>query len=205
MYRYLLLIVILFVATADMFGQSYGLAFNSHEVVQEKRTSLDLSPGDSLCFDQNLTLEFDLNFMSNREVYFGYIVRIINNDQNVDIICSQQQFKIVTGRQLTNIVFNIDWESLFNTWHTFRLTLDREKKAIGFFAQWKTGRHLPAATNRQLLPLFMGRQRRPSLYYPRYSADAHQEYPPAAAGQAEISLAAGRYRRHQQQRWGNGS
>ena len=132
MHRYLLSIIILIVASADIFAQSYGLAFNSHEVVQEKRTSLDLSPGDSLCFEDNLTLEFDLNFVPNRDVYFGYIVRIINNDQNVDIICSQQQFKIVTGRQLTNIVFNIDWESLFNNWHTFRLTLDRQKKQLVF-------------------------------------------------------------------------
>ena len=125
MHRYLLLMFILFVANADMFAQSYGLAFNSHEVVQEKRTSLDLSPGDSLCFDKDLTLGFDLNFVSNRDVYFGYILRIINNDQNVDIICSQQEFKIVTGRQLTNIVFTIQWGSLFNNWHNFRLQLQK--------------------------------------------------------------------------------
>jgi two-component SAPR family response regulator len=132
MHRYFLLIIILFVATADSIAQSYGLTFNSHEVVQEKRTSLDLSPGDSLCFEKNLTLEFDLNFLSDRDIYFGYIVRIINNDQNVDIICSQQQFKIVTGRQMTNIVFNIDWEELFNNWHKFQLTFDRNKKQLFF-------------------------------------------------------------------------
>ena len=138
MYRYFLPIIVLVAWYTGGMAQSYGLAFNSHEVVQEKRTSLDLSPGDSLCFNKNLTLEFDLNFMPNRDVYFGYIVRIINNDQNVDIICSQQQFKIVTGRQLTNIVFNIDWESLFNNWHTFRLTLDREKKQLIFFLNGKS-------------------------------------------------------------------
>src|SRR5688572_31674500 len=53
---------------------------------------------------------------------------LINNDQNIDIICSQQQFKIVTGRQLTNIVFNIDWNKLFNNWHKFQLSFDRDKK-----------------------------------------------------------------------------
>jgi two-component SAPR family response regulator len=137
MYRYLLLIIIFVVASADSIAQSYGLAFNSHEVVQEKRTSLDLSPGDSLCFDKDLTLEFDLNFVSNRDVYFGYILRIINNDQNVDIICSQQEFKIVTGRQLTNIVFTIQWESLFNNWHNFRLQLQKEKKQLAFFLNGK--------------------------------------------------------------------
>ena len=31
-------------------GQSYGLTFNSHENVLEKRTSLDISPDDSICF-----------------------------------------------------------------------------------------------------------------------------------------------------------
>jgi hypothetical protein len=137
MYRYFLLIIILLVATADSIAQSYGLAFKSHDVVQEKRTSLDLSPGDSLCFEKNLTLEFDLNFMSDYDVYFGYIVRIINNDQNVDIICSQQQFKIVTGRQLTNIVFNIDWNELFNNWHKFQLSFDRDKKQLFFFLDGK--------------------------------------------------------------------
>jgi hypothetical protein len=43
------------------YGQSYGLTFSSHENVLEKRTSLDISPDDSICFSKNFDLGFDIN------------------------------------------------------------------------------------------------------------------------------------------------
>src|SRR5579863_3346833 len=63
MKRLLFCIVVLLTIPASDFAQSYGLIFSSHEVVQEKRTSLDLSPDDSLCFAGNFDLSFDINFL----------------------------------------------------------------------------------------------------------------------------------------------
>lgn len=124
--------IIVFLNSGVALAQSYGLSFNSHDVVQEKRTSLDLSPADSICFDNKMTLEFDLHFMSNREVYFGYLVRIINGNQHFDIICSQQQFKVVSGQQLTSIAFSIDTFTLYNKWSKFSLSIDPATQHLQF-------------------------------------------------------------------------
>ena len=124
--------IFLFLTSGVALAQSYGLSFNSHDVVQEKRTSLDLSPGDSLCFEKKMTLQFDMRLMPNKPVYFGYLVRIINGNQNIDIICSQNQFKIVNGQQLTNIAFTIDTVTLYNKWSTFSLSIDLAARRLQF-------------------------------------------------------------------------
>lgn len=114
----------LFFLRNDTTAQSYGLAFSSYDAVQEKRTSLDLSPGDSLCFDSNAHMEFDLNFKANQSVYFGYIFRLINGGQNIDLICINNTFKMVVGQQQTGIVFDLDTFSLYNGWNRFSLFLN---------------------------------------------------------------------------------
>src|ERR1700760_4738864 len=84
-------------------AQSYGLVFGSHEVVQEKRTALDLSPDDSLCLGKEFTLSFDCNFLPRHEIYFGYIFRIIalgaGTEHNIDLIYNPalHAFKIIVG------------------------------------------------------------------------------------------------------------
>jgi len=123
--------VILFIPTSD-FAQSYGLIFNSHEVVQEKRTCLDLSPDDSLCFTKNFELQFDINFLPRQAIYFGYVVRIIavgNNTggyQNIDLIYNQQTstFKVIIGENFSGISFNVDSLKLFKVWNRFAIKCD---------------------------------------------------------------------------------
>ena len=123
--------VILFIPTSD-FAQSYGLIFNSHEVVQEKRTCLDLSPDDSLCFSKNFELQFDINFLPRQAIYFGYVVRIIavgNNTggyQNIDLIYNQQTstFKVIIGENFSGISFNVDSLKLFKVWNRFAIKCD---------------------------------------------------------------------------------
>jgi len=95
----------------------YGLQFNSHEVVLEKRTSLDLSPEDSFCFTKNFELRFDINFIPNNKTYFGYVVRIISNsNQNIDLIYDQKSksFKVINGENFSNISFTVDSPRLYN-------------------------------------------------------------------------------------------
>ena len=111
------------------FGQTYGLTFSSHEVVLEKRTSLDLSPDDSLCFSRNLDLGFDINFIPNHETYFGYVLRIINGkDLNIDLIYDQRSgmFKVIFGEKISDISFSIDSLQLYKAWTRLNLVFDLE-------------------------------------------------------------------------------
>jgi len=131
--------VFLFIPTSD-FAQSYGLIFNSHEVFQEKRTSLDLSPDDSLCFTKNFELQFDINFLPRHEIYFGYVIRIIalgNNagsPQNIDLIYNQQTstFKVIIGESFSGISFAVDSPKLFKEWNRFAIKCDLAAHTLRF-------------------------------------------------------------------------
>src|SRR5688500_5400060 len=98
-------------AVNAVLGQSYGLGFNSFEEVQDKRTGLDLSPDQQLCFDSDFELSFELSFLRNKKTYFGYIVRIIGNDrQNIDLIydnssVNRDHFKLIIGEQFSPNAF----------------------------------------------------------------------------------------------------
>lgn len=135
--------------TGDSYGQSYGLAFSSHEVFQDKRTSLDLSPDKTLCFKDNFDISFDLSFIPNHVIYFGYIMRIIeDDDRNIDLVYNAQankkHFNIIVDDRLTNIAFDID--KLFNQWNHLRIKFDTEHDRIilynGKVMYMATGLHL---------------------------------------------------------------
>jgi DNA-binding SARP family transcriptional activator len=120
--------------TNDSYGQSYGLAFSSHEVFQDKRTGLDLSPDKTLCFKDNFDISFDVTFLPNRAIYFGYIIRIIEDDKrNIDLVYNEQaaknHFNVIVGERLSKIAFDIDRDKLFNQWNkvTIKLDLDHDR------------------------------------------------------------------------------
>jgi len=122
-------LVVLFTLTRDCYGQSYGLAFSSHEVFQDKRTGLDLSPDKTLCFNGNFDISFDLSFIPNRSIYFGYIIRIIEDDKrNIDLVYNEQagknHFNVIVGDRLSKIAFDISPGQLFNEWNKVRLKFD---------------------------------------------------------------------------------
>jgi len=110
-------------------AQSYGLAFNSHETVAEKRTSLELAPGDSLCLEDKVQLDFDMNFIPNYQVYFGYILRIVNGTQNVDLIYDQRAllFRLTAGQNFSGLTFKLDSAHLFRLWNRLSFIIDRQK------------------------------------------------------------------------------
>lgn len=63
-----------------------GLYFSSHEVVQDKRTSLNLTPTRPFKFSDGFSLEFDANFRKG-DKYYGYIFRIIGDKKyNFDLV-----------------------------------------------------------------------------------------------------------------------
>src|SRR6266496_3665621 len=89
------------------FSRSYGLQFNSHEAFPEKRTSLELAPSDSLKFSDVVQLRFDMNFVQGHQIYFGYVLRIINDRQNIDIIYDESttKFRLINDQSFSGISF----------------------------------------------------------------------------------------------------
>jgi len=139
MRRYIYSISIAILFTVNGFAQSYGLTFNSHEVVQEKRTCLDLTPEDSLCLKKNFELTFDISFRSVHEITFGYIVRIIANNQNIDLIYNQptSTFKVIVGENFSGISFFLDSLKLYKEWNAFALKFDLENHTLSFAVNGK--------------------------------------------------------------------
>src|SRR5260370_8857234 len=152
-----ILLNILFILPGN--AQSYGLGFNSHEVVQDKRTTLDLSLNNVPSKD-NLEVSFDLSFIPNHEIYFGYILRLIGDDkQNIDLVYDNQfntrHFKIIIGERLSKISFNIDDKLLFDHWNKLTLLIDYKNDKLtvlsGRESFSESGLHLKQSTNYKLL------------------------------------------------------
>ena len=76
---------------------TYGLGFNSFEVVQDKRTGLNLTPSGPFSFPDGFSLSFDVCFQSEYRYHYGYIFRIIGaNEQHIDFLLSNKDKLIVT-------------------------------------------------------------------------------------------------------------
>jgi DNA-binding SARP family transcriptional activator len=140
MRRFLYIAAIILFVKVSGFSQSYGLTFNSHEVVLEKRTSLDLSPEDSFCLAKNFDFSFDITFIPNHQIYFGYIIRIISNDnQNVDLIFNEKShsFKVISGENFSGISFTIDSAKLYKDWNNINLKFNLDSHTLRFFVNGK--------------------------------------------------------------------
>ena len=142
-----------------VYAQTYGLGFYSHEVVQDKRTTLDLSIKDIAPKD-NLEFTFDLSFIPNKQIYFGYILRLIGDDkQNIDLVYDNQanvkHFKIIIGEKLSKISFNIDDKLLYKDWSKLRILIDFKNDRLTVFSgkasYSETGVHLMQNTSYHML------------------------------------------------------
>ncbi len=134
MYRSFLTIFLLLILTIGRAQSylSYGLAFNGHEAVAEKRTAFEIATGKPLCFSGRVRLEFDLNFIAYNHIYFGYILRIVNDKQNIDLIYDQKAslFRVISGQHFFNISFSCDAYKLYNEWNRLCVVMDLEKQQI---------------------------------------------------------------------------
>lgn len=92
-----------------------GLYFSSHEVIQDKRTSLNLTPNQPFKFPGGFTMEMDANFRK-KDGYYGYIFRIIGNESiNIDLVSH-------TGTQSSNfwlvlkdsVLLSFNWADIPN-------------------------------------------------------------------------------------------
>ena len=98
--RFLALVAILGSCFLTAFAQDlgYGLEFNSFSVVQEKRTSLNLSPSKEFSFSNGFSLSFNIFFHAAPEYNFGYVFRIIGqNNQHLDFLATQEKLAVVNS------------------------------------------------------------------------------------------------------------
>ncbi len=138
--KYCVLIVLVLCLCRDtLLAQSYGLRFQSHEVVPEKRTALNLTPDGPLCLKGETSLSFDLNFVPYHDIYFGYVLRIIfNNRQNIDLVYNQktQHFDFLIGETFSQ-VFTIDSAALFQDWNHVEIKIHPARKEVALYINHK--------------------------------------------------------------------
>src|SRR5258706_13924037 len=68
----------------------YGLAFASHEVIKDQRTSLNISAEGPFHLQEDFELKFYISYQRLTNA-FGYILRIIANDSiNIDLVSSPE-------------------------------------------------------------------------------------------------------------------
>ena len=74
-----------------LFAQTYGLKFQSHDVILDQRTEFDLSPDKFLKFNGEFEISFDykINLFKPNDYsgLFGYIFRVISKENNnIDLL-----------------------------------------------------------------------------------------------------------------------
>ena len=110
----------------------YGLEFSSFEVVQENRTSLNLSPSNNFSFSNGFSLSFDLFFQSVLEYNFGYVFRIIGqNNQHLDFLATPEKLTVVNSedRVLAECMIS-ETSKNYTSFFTFQLDLDIENDLL---------------------------------------------------------------------------
>ena len=135
MRNFLYLMTGLLLFSGGLYSQSYGLQFSSHEAIPEKRTSLNLTPGEPLCLNEDTQISFDLKFVPDLNAYFGYVIRLITTDnQNIDLVSVDKfgNFNFVIGESFS-YSFKIDSSSLFGKWNHCEIRFDKNRKEVNFF------------------------------------------------------------------------
>lgn len=121
-------------------AQIYGLKFQSHDVVLDNRTELDLSPENPLSFDKEFEISFYYNvYLSDPNVYsglFGYIFRIISSEnKNVDLVTSSlptRSLHLIIGR--TDSLINLGpIASALNDWVHLRVKFLLNEDKLVFY------------------------------------------------------------------------
>ena len=106
-----------------------GLYFASNEVVQDQRTSLDLTPDQPLKIKERFKIEFDIKLRKG-DGYYGYIFRIIaNGENNIDLISNfasrNENFSLVFRDE---ILCSYQWKDLptldYDKWTHISFELD---------------------------------------------------------------------------------
>ena len=106
-----------------------GLQFSSHEVIPEKRTSLNLTFDEPYKFPDGFSVEMEANFRRG-DGHYGYIFRIIGDEHtNIDLVSHlaspSSNFWLVVKDK---VIFSYKWtdvpNGLFDQWLKIRIDID---------------------------------------------------------------------------------
>ncbi|MBV4355911.1 kelch repeat-containing protein [Pinibacter aurantiacus] len=88
-------------------------------------------------------------FVKGYHVYFGYILRVINGKQNIDLLYDQKtlNFTVIIGEKLSGISFTLDSSALFDNWNTISLQIAPQKKQLQVFVNHKQIGSAPISFN----------------------------------------------------------
>ncbi len=113
-------------------AQPAGLRFTGQGFPLDQRTSLNLTPEKPILFESDVTFEFDLRFIPNYQSYFGYVFRAIIDNQNIDLVYTTQadNFHLVIGDQVSDIVFSIPITRLTDEWFTVGVEIKKSENRI---------------------------------------------------------------------------
>lgn len=130
--RRLLIFILILISGLDSFCQDEylsGLYFSSHEVIQDKRTSLNLTPERPFKFPDGFSLEMEANFRRG-DGYYGYIFRIIGNGHtNIDLVSNLASISYNFSLVLKDrVLCAYEWANIpnggYDRWIKIRLDVD---------------------------------------------------------------------------------
>jgi len=115
----------------------YGLEFKSHEVEKGNRTGLDLTPEKPFHFPGGFSITFEAMFHRKSQQIFGYILRIIgNNNQNIDLVLASEYDiypNIIVTTSKAESLLNYKFEDFGNTydeWLPISITFKIEESLL---------------------------------------------------------------------------
>ena len=128
-------IFILFIFQAA-YGQQYGLRFSGAEVPQYQRTSLVLNEGNYFTIRDNFRITFQLSYPPDLLRYYGYILRIVDDEnQNIDLIfnyrdISVTSLNVIYGKEQTNILLETSLTTLLDRWVDIEMAYDHKNNSL---------------------------------------------------------------------------
>jgi len=133
--RLLFLVLLSALILPSVSGQYYGMQFSSHEYILDQRSGLDLTPEKALPIKGDMDLQFHLRFEPGERELFGYIFRLLIDNQNIDLIHAgveqnPNNFELIIGDRTSKIAFQIPLELMKSEWFKFRFILDFKKQEI---------------------------------------------------------------------------
>lgn len=130
-----IVLFLLFSFSQTLYSQGFGLRFFGQEFDLDKRTGLELLPEKDIQVKSDFTISFDLSFLKNYNSYFGYIFRIIiNDDTNLDLIYENKfdtlnTLNLILADKSPLVMMNVD-KNFFYDWEKIILSINSNNQTI---------------------------------------------------------------------------
>ncbi len=131
MNKYLLLfLIVAFPFVIAQKSQLGGLSFNSQNILNEKKTSLNLTADKKIFIDKSLTLRFDISLEQNSD--YGFVLRIKTDSLKIKLLYVPYQnkdtsyLKLAINNEAINDKISLPKNELTRgNWYEANLVLDR--------------------------------------------------------------------------------